>query len=326
MTYRSDIMASDTASDMESFDQQQQKRSDEAIEWLARLRASDVTAAEKADFAAWLAESPLNKAAFDDATRLWHDLNELPLHTELPRKRAFKMHWPLAAAATVVFACVLLLTQFSAVEYDTGHGEQARVVLEDGSIAYLNTNSSISVDYVRGARRVAITRGEVWFDVEPDPARPFTVTGQYASARAVGTAFTVREHADFTRVKVTEGIVALMPQTVALQAASERLTAGEQGTVTPGRSDIDAFAVDTELGWQRGQLIYDDVPLEDLLIDLNRYLPKAMTVNDPALSRTRVSAVLTLDDQDAMLEALRLSLPIRWNTVSDSLIIISPTR
>ncbi len=304
----------------------QQARSDEAIEWLARLRASDVTAAEKADFAAWLAESPLNKAAFDDATRLWHELHDLPVTTELPSKRVFKMNWPLAAAATVLFACVLLLSQFSAVEYETGHGEQARIVLADGSIAYLNTNSSIHVDYARNARRVEISQGEVWFDVEPDAARPFIVAGRYASARAVGTAFTVREHTDFTRIKVTEGIVAFTPQIGALQAASERLTIGEQGTVGPAHSGVDTFEVDAELGWQRGQLIYRDVPLEDLLVDLNRYLPRAMTVNDPALSRTRVSAVLTLDDQDAMLEALRVSLPIRWNTVSDSLIIISPTR
>ena len=82
-------------------------RSDQAIEWLARLRATDVTAAEKADFAAWLAESPLNKAAFDDATHLWHQLDGLPELTDLPTRRpsrSFFPQWPLAAAATVVFA------------------------------------------------------------------------------------------------------------------------------------------------------------------------------------------------------------------------------
>ena len=42
--------------------------SDEAIEWLARLRADDVTQQEKADFAAWLAASALHKTAFDEAT------------------------------------------------------------------------------------------------------------------------------------------------------------------------------------------------------------------------------------------------------------------
>ena len=42
---------------MERFDDTSDEfRSDQAIEWLARLRASDVTAAEKAEFANWLAE------------------------------------------------------------------------------------------------------------------------------------------------------------------------------------------------------------------------------------------------------------------------------
>ena len=74
------------------------------------------------------------------------------------------------------------------------------------------------------------------------------------------------------------------------------------------------------------QLRYDDVRLAELISDLNRYLPKAMSINDAQLADTRVSAVLYLEDQNAMLEALGKALPIRWKSVSDNLVIITRER
>ncbi len=305
-----------------------QTRSDAAIEWLARMRAADVTAAEKAEFAEWLAASPRNKVAFDEATALWHSLADLPdvKVAPLPKRSRPSRQWPLAAAASVLLASLVFVFQLMPDTHVTGKGEQARIVLDDGSTAFLNTDSEVAVRYSGSQRHVDLIRGEVWFDVEADAERPFIVSGQYAEARAVGTAFSVREGSDFTRIQVTEGIVAFTPQLLALEASSQRLGAGEQAEASAELTEVSAFDPDIALSWQRGQLVYQDVRLEDLLQDLNRYLPKAMSVNDDTLSGERVSAVLNLDDQDAMLEALGRTLPIRWKVVSDALIIISPVR
>jgi transmembrane sensor len=94
-------------------------------------------------------------------------------------------------------------------------------------------------------------------------------------------------------------------------------------------TDFQSYDANTALAWQRGQLIYNDVRLDELLADLSRYLPKKMVLSgrassDDKLFDKHVSAVLFLDDQDAMLEALSKSLPIQWQDVSDKLIIISP--
>lgn len=301
--------------------------SDQAIEWLARLRADDVTAEEKADFATWLAASSLNKIAFDEATELWQALGQMPRQA-VPAptmQKRYNRALPLAAAASVLFACFMMVLQLTTPTFSTGKGEQRRVLLPDGSTAFMNTASELSVDYANDERRIIMNVGEVWFDVAHNPKRPFVVQGAYADVKAVGTAFTVRETPGFTRVSVTEGIVALSGDAVndGHHAEGRLLGIGEQGTVSATVTDVAGFDPEQALAWQRGQLIYNDVRLDELLADLSRYLPKTMTVNDKSLEDARVSASLYLDDQEAMLEALARVLPIRWKSVSDSLIIVT---
>ena len=47
-----------------------------------------------------------------------------------------------------------------------------------------------------------------------------------------------------------------------------------------------------------------------------------MALADEHLGDVEVSAVLNLQKQDAMLEALARSLDLRWTTVSDNLILL----
>ena len=181
---------------------------DQALEWLGRLRASDVTAQEEADFAAWLAASSQHKRAFDEALELWELSAAIPAPV-IPNRTRYRPWVPLAAAASLLLACVFWLGQFSLATLSTDKGEQRRVILQDGSVAYLNTASTIEVDYSAGQRRIRLLSGEVWFDVAKDVERPFVVTGNYATATAIGTAFVVRDTPGFTQISVTEGVVSV---------------------------------------------------------------------------------------------------------------------
>ena len=296
--------------------------SDQAIEWLARLRADDVTPQETADFAIWLAASENHQQAFDTAAEIWQLTAHMPPQSIIlkPATPRYRKILPLATAASVLLAAFLMVVQLATPGFTTGKGEQRRVVLADGSIAFLNTASKIQVDYSTDERRIILQQGEVWFDVVRNAQRPFTVDGRYADVQAVGTAFSVRETPGFTRVSVTEGTVVLFK---ADGEKSPHLGSGDEGTVSAVTTDYRQVDPDVVLGWQRGQLIYNDVRLDELLQDLNRYLPKTMTINDLHLESLRVSAVLNLDDQEAMLDALSKTLPIRWKSLSDTLIIVT---
>src|SRR5262249_39639442 len=94
--------------------------------------------------------------------------------------------------------------------YRTDEG-LSRIVLKDGSVILLNTNTELRVHMDTLHRDVNIVRGEAHFTVAHETERPFDVSAGGRLVRAVGTAFDVRLTGDGgMAVMVTEGRVALV--------------------------------------------------------------------------------------------------------------------
>ncbi len=298
---------------------------DTAIEWIARLRAEDVTDAERADFAEWLVESPANTQAFDAMAELWGLTGGIePQEAELPKPTSANptKRWvPMALAASIMMAVTGFLLIDSGAQYRTERGEQRRVVLEDGSTVHLNTRSTVLVTYDNDNRIIELSDdGEAYFEVAKDPQRPFVVSTSYGNAEALGTAFNVHAMGGHTRVAVSEGSVAVstgVGESTTLVASQEALLK-DQELVLGNRTPANIAA------WRTGRLVYDGVRLEALVADLNRYLPKPMSLADESLNDVTVSAVLKLQSQEAMLDAIAESLDLRWTIVSDNLILLHP--
>ena len=296
---------------------------DAAIEWIARLRASDVTDAERADFAEWLAAGEAHKRAFDDMAALWGLTAQLDVsYVAAPTaNQSVTRRWaPLALAAGLLMAFALLLAG-GGDTYRTEPGEQRRVVRSDGSNMYLNTATRVEVRFSRNAREVLLdTGGEAYFEVAREARRPFVVHTAHGTVEALGTAFNVLAEPEHTAVAVAEGRVGVTStdgDTDTLEARQQaRLAHGEVAFNGANGRPADIAS------WRTGRLVYDGVTLQALVQDLNRYLPKPMSLADTHLADMPVSAVLTLQEQDAMLDALARSLDLRWTTVSDNLILL----
>ena len=59
------------------------------------------------------------------------------------------------------------------------------------------------------------------------------------------------------------------------------------------------------------RLIFRDQPLADVVADINQQFPTPIKFEDPALGAIRVSGVLQLDDQNAVIRRLALLAPIK---------------
>ena len=300
----------------------------EAIEWIARLRSDADNLSLQGEFALWLSASPENENAFDAMTEIWSlagpAITQYQQTTKVKPKRRMQPFAALATAATFVLTAFLFLVNFSAPTIATERGEQRRVVLEDGSTAYLNTHSEITMDFDDSQRLVTLTRGEVWFDVRHDASAPFIVATQDSTATAVGTAFAVSFLDASSTVTVTEGLVDVRGQ---YMVETLQLSAGERINLNPGMtpaSMTDTVPEDLLLTWRSGQLVYENEKLEDVLADLSRYVPKNMVLSDDAYAELRVSAVLQLSDQSTMLDALARAFDVTWKHVSDELVLIIP--
>ena len=297
-----------------------QANEDAAIEWIARLRASDITDAERAEFAAWLAENEAHKQAFDAMAELWDVSGSLEVAAVVPLKPKRRFFAPLAAAASVAMALAMLLVLNGGDVYRTDHGEQRRVVLEDGTTIHLNTNSRIDVAYGQTGRHVDLAvEGEAFFEVASDARRPFTVRTEAGDVQVLGTAFNVRSTPEDTVVTVLEGRVGV----AASNEASATLSAAQKAHLDARGVTLANVEKPADIAaWRTGRLVYDGVTLAAMVADLNRYLPRPMALADEHLGDVEVSAVLNLQKQDAMLEALARSLDLRWTTVSDNLILL----
>jgi transmembrane sensor len=313
-----------------------------AVEWLVRLQRPSVTEADWLAFDAWLATSPEHVAAYDEALAfdLEFDLGavEAPPPAKVaamrPRPRAARRHparrawvWSAGAAlaaAFVVGAVLLPLTAGSETVYSTGVGERRTVTLEDGSRIDLNAHSRVTVRFARGVRHVTLGDAQAFFDVAKDPRRPFVIDAGDTQVRVVGTAFDVRHHDGVVAVAVQRGVVEVRPGT-ADHPTPIRLLPGEGLSHIEGQAGtrLRPVAIDEITSWREGRLIYRDQPLSLIVADLNRQFARPMKLGDAHAANLRLSGVLIVDRQDAMVDRLSSLLPVSASTTPDAVVIRS---
>lgn len=291
----------------------QQPALDQAAAWIARLRADDVSDADRARFACWLREDAGNPAAFDRMLELWKDLGvlrELPL--EIPRVApARRWQLPLALAAAASLAALLLLPRGAtppALELRTPVGGFRQVRLEDGSELTLNTDTALRVALGQDARTVTMAHGEALFAVAPDAARPFSAVCGEASVTVLGTAFAARCASAGMDVVVEHGRVRFATRVGG--GASRELGAGDAVRYDRRENLAEISRVDPAraLAWQKRQLVLEDVPLGEVIAELQRYMEPRLRITDPAAASIRVSGVFGTSDPRLTLEALQRSL------------------
>jgi transmembrane sensor len=319
----------------------------EAIEataavWLS-LRDRGMSAAETAEFVRWLQLDPRHAAIFDELDRTWKEFDRVgalqpapqrdPPDADLlaprprrsrPGRRVWLAAGLAAAAAIAVLVAPRLLTPRHTAE--TAVGAFQKFDLPDGSVALLNTDTAINTAFTAAERRVRIVRGEVFFTVAKDPARPFIVTAGPVAVRAMGTAFNVFRHNGTVEVLVTEGRVRLdeadqgraLPAPAAAQAEACELAAGERAVVAvPARKEeapepavlavqkVSAVEVRRALAWQERRLEFDEVPLAEIVRQFNRHNRVQLVVDDAQLAQQRFSGVFRADGQESFLRLLQ---------------------
>jgi transmembrane sensor len=310
---------------------------DAAIEWLVRLSAPDLTEQQREAFFAWLNESPLHQAAYIKAESLWERgaaLQHLEGSKPAARQR-MRVHsqwsWALAGAC-VLLICILFFLRAPEPEYyqaQTEVGEQRELLLSDDSMLVLNTDSQVLVELQSKSRVAYLLRGEVFFHISSDPARPFDVITNEGTVRVLGTRFSVRATGSDTIITVLEGKVGLSQNPQGEEFHSNvTLTANQQLNLRgalPGAApqEIDASAA---LSWRTRQLVFRGESLQAVVQDLNRYFPLPITLADHTLGDLEVSAVIQLKTAETTVQALAdaLGLEVLTDPADRHLILRKP--
>jgi transmembrane sensor len=304
-----------------------------AADWLVRLQAPDLDEAQAVEFDAWLEADAANARAYDAALAVMLELDAaapeiLPkilgdIQSAPARRPGGARHntsrrgWLAAGGLAAAAAVALAILPFSALaptaqSFTTGKGEHRTVKLADGSTIELNAGSKLSVTLGRHDRHVVMPEGEAVFDVAADKARPFLIDSGDRTVRVVGTRFDVRRRGGQLSVTVERGVVEVRPAGD-LSGKVFRLHPGQRLDTAQGVSAVQLSLADPQAveSWRTGRLIYRDQPLGDVVADLNQQFQDPIVLEDPALAEVRVSGVLVLDNQAAVIRRLALLAPIK---------------
>ena len=302
--------------------------------WVIALDCHDGEITYQKAFEHWLDLHPDNRPCFNQARFLWGELDFVATAVtgtdERPRKgsrlpaskaqsagrsRLGHIHWWISGSLAAI--CLLAMTVTGVgprdllenlrADYVTADGGRRTVDLPDGSKAYMNADSALSVDYAEGGRQVRVLRGEVYFDVRPDPYRPFIVWAGESAARALGTEYLVAYRGRDSRIYVTEGTVEVVSAHQGRQQALR--LGGQQGAIVSADgalvSDEDGHRM---LDWREGRLTVRSLPIDELVTLLDRHYEGRLLLIGDSRRLQPVSGSFHLGDVAQTVRSLAASL------------------
>lgn len=303
-----------------------------AIAWFARLRAADVTANEKQQFACWYQANQAHSHAYDEIAAFWDDADFVQILADNPQPAAIvplrRSRFKHARAITLALAACLALVAVIyrpysiclQADYCTGVGEIRSVALADGSQITLNSGTALSVDLNNGKRQVRLQRGEAFFDVKRNLQQPFVVDAHYSTTRVLGTRFVVREDSKSDSVTVVSGLVEVSGK----RRPPTRLAANDSISVDAKHSsELRQVAAINAIAWLKGSAAFDNATLADVIAEISRYRRGSIVIKDDAVKNLKISGRFDISNTDKALEALQQTLPIRIYQLTPWLVIIT---
>jgi transmembrane sensor len=287
----------------------------EAAAWLARLRSEERTVEDERGFRAWLAESPLNREAFEVTTAVFDmagaaDRSMLPARPAVTVSRRNFLRTGAGLAAASITGMVVYLRSGST--YATAIGEQRTVVLEDGTRVQLDTDTEIRVSMSDDRRRVRLRKGRAHFDVAEDPARPFEVLAGTQSLTASRAHFEVSRDGVVVAVLLEDGPVSIKPEDETVGSATHRVVAPGQRLVFADEKIVreERPEMSRAIAWRDGRLAFFEDSVSAAVAEMNRYTRRPIVILDPQVGEMRISGNYSVGDAEAFARSLSLLLPV----------------
>lgn len=314
---------------------------EQAAEWFALLRDEQASNEHKIAWQKWLDAKPENKKAWQYVEKISHSFETLQ-QTPDPQSTAdnlFSANQRLRQRRRVLggilsIAAIGFVGQLSwnkkwlpdsvmalAADYHTGVGQQTNMTLADGSQIWLNTATAINVDYTTQHRRIQLLHGEIYIETAKDLSRSFVVETSHGRLTALGTQFNVMSQQEHIELAVYEGAVAI--QTNNTQQAE--LRAGETIRFNTNQIMAKQHAITARQAWRQGLLVAEDMTLEDLIAELNRYQYGYINISED-VAQLKVYGSFPLSDTNRALAMLTTVLPIQVRQIFPGWVKVEPLR
>jgi ferric-dicitrate binding protein FerR (iron transport regulator) len=300
----------------------------------------------------WVNQSAEHQQIFEDTQKLWQKspnpaaeidfdtekewvkfsahIQPLPSHKnadkDSPAKVKHLKPWiwgSLAAAVALFLVAYVVFFQGTSIQDEnkfvsksSGNNGKHQYRLPDGSVVWLNENSTIRYPekFDSGRREVYLT-GEAFFEVAKDTSKPFIIHGKRTLIQVLGTSFNLKTNPDEEMVEVTvvSGKVRFSKEDSSGQNLI--LTAGMKGLYHT-RLDSVYQAVNIDLNfraWQDNHLVFDNLQLKEVIMVLEKHYKTSIKPANPAILECRFTSTFKQAQLEEILQAITLSLDLHFH-------------
>lgn len=285
----------------------------------------------------WMEQQILNSEADMDASvqlrmleRIKHQLTTGDQPSAQPGvKFRIQTWWRIAAMLVLPLLTALGMYVYMS-RYDSGapvmvaveRGQKATVTLPDGSKVWLNSLSELR--YTPGftsRKRELQLEGEAYFEVAPDPDRPFVVTGTDLKVEALGTSFgmkTYREDRMVSSILMSGKVRVTTPDGTRVLKPNERI----QYDKTTAQSKHSQVANATEFtGWIRNELRFENETLDEIARSIQRIYNVEIIFASENLKQLRYTGTVQNNSLESVLNIITLTSPLSFQIDKHTIIL-----
>lgn len=249
------------------------------------------------------------------------------INTRLLKQKSWSFEsvikWTFRIAGIIMLPLVILiglqmyreiqLKKEAWVEIKAPSWTRAKFSLPDGTIGWLNGNSSLKYNLNFNAERNVFISGEAYLDVYHDKTRPFTVITKEASLKVLGTRFNISSYENDKNIEVVleEGELLFNDNMM-----KNSYTMKPNDLVV---YDKDLMILSTEvvqpqkyLSWTSGKLVFRNDPLEVIASRLSRWYNIDVEIKGNVDEDLRLRATFVDEDVEEVLNLLKRSLPVDY--------------
>ena len=190
--------------------------------------------------------------------------------------------------------------------------KKKQVYLPDGSLAYVHYGSMLNYPkHFEQPRRNVKVKGEVYFDVERNPAQPFIVSARDARIEVLGTSFNVNTNFSGKKVEVLvkSGSVKLSRENHSDQYLI--LEAGYKGILTPQSLKKTKNTDSNYIAWVTGRLTFKGQRLEEVVKTLMRTYNVNIRIEDPDIGDSKITTNFTNESIDTVLAVIATTFDLK---------------
>lgn len=256
------------------------------------------------------------------------------INTRLPAQQAGTLDkiikWSLRLAAIIIIPVAIFIgiqmnkeansKKDAWVEINAPAWTRVQFRLPDGTIGWLNSNSSVKYNGNFTSDRQVTIKGEAFFDVFKDKKRPFWVTANEITVKVLGTRFNIAAYENEHNIEVVlqEGKVLFNSKEM-----KKSYTMKPNDIVIYNKTlhniSIDVVKPEKYLAWTEGKLVFRNDPLDVVARRLARWYNIDVDVKVSLTEDLRLRATFIDENLEDVLDLLKRTLPIDYRIESQSL-------